>query len=97
MIVVQAVITAISLSGNEIHAGGLSLCRFDFLSGFDAMLIGRNRCSVCVGRLVCDEPDFRLTNDDMGRVCGTYATHVPSLLEFLCVAGIRSCFLKRFG
>jgi hypothetical protein len=80
-----------SVSGNEIHARGFGL------RGFDAVLIQLDRCSVCVGSLVCDEPDFRLTNDDMGRVCGTYVAHMTSLLEFLYFAGIRSWFLKRFG
>jgi hypothetical protein len=83
MILVQAVITAISLSGNEIYARGLGLRRFEFLSSFDVVLIGLYRCSACVGRFVCDEPDFCLTNNDMGWVCGTYGTHVASLLESL--------------
>jgi hypothetical protein len=84
-------------SSNEINARGFGFRGFDFLSGFDAVLIRLNRCSVCVGSLVCDEPDFHLTNDDMRRVCGTYVAHMTSLLEFLYFAGIRSWFLKRFG
>ena len=58
----------LSLSGNDIHASSLGLRRFNFLSDLDAVLIGPNRCSVCVARLVCDEFDFCLTNDNTGRV-----------------------------
>jgi Domain of unknown function (DUF5658) len=63
-------------SGNEIHASSLDLRRFKFLSNFDAVLIGLNRSSVRVFRFVCDESDFCLTNDGMGRVCRTYRAHV---------------------
>jgi hypothetical protein len=62
---------------------GFGLCRLDSLSGFDTILIGLNRSAVCVFRLVCDEFDFRLTHDEMGRVSGTYGTHIPSLLEMI--------------
>jgi hypothetical protein len=84
-----------SLSGNKIHAGSLGLRRFKFLSNFDAVLIGLNRSSVRVFRFVCDESDFCLTNDSMGRVCRTYRAHVPSLLEFLQFAqGVVHGFLR---
>jgi hypothetical protein len=59
------------------------LRRFEFLRNFDPLLIGLNRSAICVFRLVCDEPDFRLTNDHMGRVCGSYGAHVLSLLEII--------------
>jgi hypothetical protein len=64
------------VSGNKIHARDFGLSRFDFLSGFDLVLIGLDRYNVRVGCFVCDEPDFRLTNENMGRVCGTDGTHV---------------------
>jgi hypothetical protein len=78
------------LSGNDINTRCLGFRSFDFLGGFDLVLIGLDRCNVGVGCFVRDEPDFRLTNDNMGRVCGTYAGHVTSLLELLYFAGIRS-------
>jgi hypothetical protein len=58
------------------------------------MLIGHNRCSVCVGRFVCDEPDFRLINDDMGRVCGTDGTHVSSFWSSSVLQGSVHAFLR---
>src|ERR1700676_5806557 len=87
----------IIVSGNEINARGFGLRGFDFLSGFDTTLIGLNRRSVCVGRLVCDEPDFRLAKDEMGRVCGTYGAHVASLLEMIhrFTQGVVHGFLRR--
>jgi hypothetical protein len=86
-----------ALSGNEIHARGLGLRRFDFLSCLNLVLIGLDRHSVSVGGFVCDELEFRFTDDDMGRICWTNGTHVPSVLECFNFAGIRSRFLKRFG
>ena len=69
-------------SGNEIYPGVLGLCRLDFLSGFDTLLVRLNRFCSSVGGFVRDEPDFCLANHDMGRVYGTYGAHI-SLLEFL--------------
>jgi hypothetical protein len=69
-------------SGNDIHARDLGLCGLEFLRSLDALLVGFDRRGTCVGRFVCDEPDFCLTNHDMGRVGWAYVAHVP-LLEFL--------------
>jgi len=69
-------------SGKEIYANGLGLCCFDFLSGFEAILIGLNRCGVCVICFIRDQLNFCLAHHDLGRVHGTYGAHI-SLLEFL--------------
>src|SRR6202140_1020546 len=82
---------------NDIHGGGLGLCGLELLSDFDTALIGLDRFRIGVRRLVCHQPDFRLADDDMGRVCRTYVTHATSLLEFPHFTGIPSGFLKRFG
>jgi hypothetical protein len=37
-------------SANDIHARELGLCRFDFLSNFDPLLIGLNRSAIRVFR-----------------------------------------------
>jgi len=56
------------------------------VSGFEALLIGRNRCNICVGGFVRDEPDFCLAHGDMSWVYGSDRAHLSlslSLLEFL--------------
>jgi hypothetical protein len=75
-------------SGNEIYTVCFSLSRLDFLGSFDPILIRFDRSGGCAGGLVCDEPDFRLTDDNMRRVCWTDGAHVPPLLELLNLAGI---------
>jgi hypothetical protein len=65
-------------SGDEINARSVGLCRLDFLSSCDALLIGLNRFCVCVGCLICDQPDFCLDNHDLGRINGSYGAHIPS-------------------
>jgi hypothetical protein len=69
-------------SGDEIYTGSFGLGRLDFLSGYDALLIGLYRFYICVICFICDQPDFCLANHDLGRVYGTYGAHI-SLLEFL--------------
>jgi hypothetical protein len=54
------------VSGNEIHAQGFGLSRLDVLGGLDLVLIRLDCCGGCVGCFVCYEPDFCLTNDNMG-------------------------------
>jgi len=75
-------------SGNEIHTIRFSLGRFDFLGSLDPILIRFDRSGACAAGFVCDQPDFRLTDDNMCRVCGTDGAHVPPLLELLNLAEI---------
>jgi hypothetical protein len=70
-------------SGNEIYTGCFSLSRLDFLGSFDPILIRFDGSGGCAAGFVCDKPDFRLTDDNMRRVCGTDGAHVPPLLELL--------------
>jgi hypothetical protein len=70
-------------SGNEIHILCFSLSRFDFLGSLDPILIRFDRSGGCAAGFVCDEPDFRLTDDNMRWVCWTDGAHVPPLLELL--------------
>ena len=86
------------LSGNEIYTTGPSLSRLDFLGSFYLILIRFNFSGGCAACFVCDEPEFRLTDDKMRRVRGTDVTRVPSpCLELLNLTEICSWFLKRFG
>jgi hypothetical protein len=74
--------------GDEIHTIRLSLSCLDFLGSFDPTLIRFDRSGACAAGFVCDEPDFRLTDDNMCRVSGTDGAHVPPLLELLNLAAI---------
>ena len=67
------------MSGNEIHTGCLSLSRLDFLGSRDLILIRFDLGGGCAAGFVCDEPDFRLTDDNMRRVRRTDVTYAPSL------------------
>jgi hypothetical protein len=77
--------------GYEVHMGRLGRFGLDFLRGFDALLIGLDRRRTRRGGLVCDEPDFCLTDHDVGRVCRAYVAHVtppgvpPNLQAFVHV------------
>ena len=68
-------------SGDEVQAQNSGVRRFGRFGGFDPTLVRLDGFGVCVGGLVRDQPDFRLVDDDMGRVCGTYGAHVPYLLH----------------
>jgi hypothetical protein len=50
------------------------------------VFIGLDRFSARVGRFVRNEPDFRLTHDDMGGLCGTNRVHgaLPSGVPPFC-------------
>ena len=87
------------LSGNEIHTICFGLSRLDLLGSFDLTLIRFDLGGGCAACFVCDEPDFRLTDDNMRRYVGPMVLmcHVPSLLELLNLAEICSWLLKRFG
>ena len=62
-------------SGDEIHTICFGLSRLDFLGSFDLILIRFDLGGGCAACFVCDEPDFRLTDDNMRRVRGTDGTH----------------------
>jgi hypothetical protein len=42
------------------------------------MLIGFDRRGAGIGSFICHQPDFRLADDDVGRVCGTNGAHTTS-------------------
>jgi len=63
-------------SGDQVQAHCFRVGGFGGLGILDPALVRPNRLSVCVRGLVRNKTDFRLADDDMGRVCGTYGAHV---------------------
>ena len=61
-------------------------------------MIGRNRCNICVGGFVRDEPDFCLAHGDMSWVYGSDRAHLslsPGVPPKITVIGSR--LLKAFS
>ena len=81
------------LSGNEIHANCFGLSRLDLLGSFDLILIRFDLGGGCAACFVCDEPDFRLTDDNMRRVRGTDGTHVPCAIPAGITQSRRDLFM----